>query len=63
MKTAFLKPTEGATVRDPDTFEKLPEEGAEKPLSSYWLRRIECGDVALVEPEKSGTKQKTSSEK
>lgn len=63
MKTAILKPTNGATVRDPDTFEKLPQEGAEKPLESYWLRRIQCGDVVLVEPETSGTKQKTSSEK
>lgn len=63
MKTAILKPAEGATVRDPDTFEKLPAEGAEKPLTSYWLRRLEQGDVISVEPAAAGTKQKTSSEK
>jgi hypothetical protein len=63
VKTAILRPTNGGTVRDPDTFEKLPVEGAEKELTSYWLRRIESGDVVLVEPENSGTKQKTSSEK
>ena len=62
MKTAILKPADGGTVRDPDTFEKLPAEGAEKPLTSYWLRRLDQGDVILVEPAVAGTKQKTSSE-
>ena len=63
MKTAILKPVEGGTVRDPDTFEKLPVEGAEKPLTSYWLRRLEQGDVISVEPAEAGAKPKTSSEK
>lgn len=63
MKEAILKPLDGLIVRDPDTLEPLPVEGAVKPLSSYWLRRIECGDVTIELAGSASTKTKTSSEK
>jgi hypothetical protein len=45
MMKAFLKPKKGLLVRDPVTGRALPAEGAEKPLSPYWLRRIKDGSV------------------
>lgn len=37
----------GVTVRDPITREPLPLEGAEKPLNTYWSRRLVDGDVLV----------------
>lgn len=34
-------------VRDPISKKPLPPEGREVPESSYWLRRLRCGDVRL----------------
>lgn len=63
MSESILKPSDGLIVRDPDTLEPLPVEGAVKPLSSYWLRRIDCGDVTIELAGSAGAKTKTSSEK
>ncbi len=63
MSEAILKPSDGLIVRDPDTLEPLPVEGAAKPLRSYWLRRIDCGDVTIELAGSAGAKTKTSSEK
>lgn len=38
----------GVTVRDPITREPLPAEGAEKPLDTYWSRRLVDGDVMVA---------------
>ncbi|WP_368565493.1 DUF2635 domain-containing protein [Pseudoxanthomonas sp. UTMC 1351] len=43
--TAHLIPKPGLLVADPTTLRFLPVEGAEMPLSSYWLRRLQEGDV------------------
>lgn len=53
-RTAFLIPKPGLVVRDPDTLQALPAEGAEVPLSSYWNRRLAAGDVS-EKPAKSKT--------
>jgi len=46
-----VKPAEpGAVVRDPATFNRLPDEGAEVPDTSYWRRRLQQGDVVEVAP-------------
>jgi hypothetical protein len=36
------------TVRDPITFEPLPSDGADKPLDTYWSRRLVDGDVMVA---------------
>lgn len=43
----FLKPQPGRTVYFEGSRMKVPEEGAEvpEPLSTYWHRRINDGDV------------------
>lgn len=40
----FVRPAEGRLVRDPISLRPLPAEGDNKPKTSYWLRRIRCGD-------------------
>lgn len=41
----FLIPKAGLVVRDPDNAQPLPPEGAEKPQTAYWFRRLMDGDV------------------
>lgn len=41
----YLIPQPGLVVRDPDTAQPLPAEGAEKPKTGYWLRRLMDQDV------------------
>ena len=41
----YLVPKSGLVVRDPDNAQPLPPEGAEKPQTGYWLRRLMDGDV------------------
>lgn len=45
-----LKPSkEGLLVRDPVSKKFLPQEGAEiKIMTTYWQRRLNCGDVIEV---------------
>lgn len=45
-----VKPKPGLVVRDSVTRQPLPPEGAEKPETSYWQRRLAAGDVVRVEP-------------
>ncbi len=45
----FVKPKDGLPVRDPATKRHLPAEGKEVPETSYWLRRLKCGDVVLIQ--------------
>lgn len=55
----FLVPRFGNIVRDPDTKNPLPAEGMEVERSSYWVRRIQAGDVSVV----SASKPKTARSK
>lgn len=43
-----VKPAVGVKVRDPLTMQHLPDEGKEVVASTYWVRRIKCGDVIDV---------------
>ncbi len=44
----FLIPRPGYIVRDPETKKPLPADGIEVERSSYWVRRIQAGDVSVV---------------
>lgn len=45
----FVKPRKGVKVRDPESKRHLPEEGAEVPENSYWMRRLLDGDVQTAD--------------
>jgi hypothetical protein len=48
----LVKPASGLKVRDPVKKDYLPVDGREVPDTSiYWTRRIQFGDVVLVDPE------------
>ena len=45
-KRLKIKPkVPGTVVRDPVTFLKLKDDGEEKNINSYWLRRMHDGSV------------------
>lgn len=50
----FLKPTEGALLRDPYTFTALPLEGGYVDWNGnsgrYWRRRVRDGSASIVKP-------------
>ncbi|MTI13361.1 DUF2635 domain-containing protein [Sansalvadorimonas verongulae] len=55
-----IKPKKGVKVRTPSG-DHLKPQGEKVPRTSYWLRRIKCGDVVLVADtptEKQGAKAK-----
>ena len=52
MTEFFIKPVSGVTVRDPETLEPLSESGEKKPQNGYWLRRLNDGDIEVVEQQK-----------
>jgi hypothetical protein len=41
-----LVPRTGMLVIDPDTHQALPADGADVDLSSFWIRRLNDGDVS-----------------
>lgn len=43
-----VKPQQGLVVRDPDTRQPLPPEGADVPDTTHWRRRLAAGDVVRV---------------
>lgn len=44
-----VKPAvEGAVIRDPNTMLPLPAEGAEVPETSYWIRRLNSGELVRL---------------
>lgn len=56
-ETLFLKPTRvGDVVCDPISLQPLAADGEAKPASSYWLRRLMCGDVEASEDPMAGTR-------
>lgn len=58
MEKQTLKPAPGLKVRMPNG-NHLPDGGAEVELNSYWLRRLNDGDVvqAAAKPNKQTTKE------
>lgn len=53
----FLKPKEGIIVRDPLTNLPLPSEGKEVNESIYWRRRIQDGDVIVINKKTESSKK------
>lgn len=50
----FVKPrTPETVVRDPKSRVKLPPEGKNVPETSYWVRRLQAGDVVRATPAKA----------
>ena len=45
-----VQPAPGVNVRDPVSLRNIPPEGKEVPESTFWLRRLRCGDVVLCAP-------------
>lgn len=61
MENFFLIPKDGRKVRDPLTGKELPEKGASKPQTAYWLRRVRDEDVTVgEEPAVATTNGKTA---
>lgn len=54
----YVKPAAGRLVRDPDTYEALPEEGKLVEMNSYWVRKEAAGDIEFVEPAEQDLKPK-----
>jgi hypothetical protein len=56
MNTLYVRPSKpGLQVCDPESRleegkQYLPEGGAERPRTSYWLRRVRHGDVVVGRP-------------
>ena len=46
----FVIAAPGRRVKDPYTMKLLKEEGEWKPVDSYWLRRMQFGDVIEGSP-------------
>lgn len=43
-------PVKGRTALDPLSGFQIPPEGKEVPLTQFWCRRINAGDVTLTKP-------------
>ena len=62
MTTKIVKPKQGCKVVDPMSLRVVPNEGAEVPWNSYWMRRVAEGSLNVVEAKKRSTrKPKTES--
>jgi hypothetical protein len=58
MRFVTVKPAPDRKVRDNQTGEPLPEKGKSVPLTAFWQRRIESGDVLLVDTRDTAKKTK-----
>lgn len=62
----FLKPREGVLVRDPVTFNFLPEGGMlvdwTGKIGRFYRRRVKDGDCIIVEPSKPTVTKKKKAE-
>jgi len=53
--TFKIKPTDpSVTVRDPETRRPLANKGESKPRNPYWIRRLNDGDVEIVQVKSGG---------
>lgn len=46
----YVVPKPGLRVVDPATGQALPPEGGHKPRDTYWMRRLNDGDVTEATP-------------
>jgi len=62
-KRRFIKPAQGRVVRDPVTFQRLPDEGDFVVWNGYWQRRLNDDDVIeAAPPKKAPARRATSSD-
>lgn len=59
----FVKPKEGVNVRDPITKLHIPASGAEVPENTYWVRRVESGDVIRTDSPHAAAAERIISKK
>lgn len=52
---SFLKPANGLDVPDVERGGLLAAEGREVVLTTYWQRRIDDGDVVVIDPSTPAT--------
>jgi len=52
MGQVYVKPVNGALVRNPKSMQILPEAGAYVEYNSFWRRRVKDGSVVISKPEK-----------
>jgi hypothetical protein len=57
MTTVFVKPIDGAQIRDPMTLEFVPEEGRNVVLTTYWRKKIMQGVLEICEETPAETQQ------
>ena len=57
QRKEFIKPAKGLLIRDPQTREQLPAEGKEVVMNTYWMRRINDGDVVIAKAPKKSKKK------
>lgn len=48
-----LAPRSGMVVIDPATSKPLPADGVDVEMNSYWVRRLQDGDVTEAEEQES----------
>ncbi|WP_038926707.1 DUF2635 domain-containing protein [Dickeya ananatis] len=53
----FVKPKDGRSVHDPARGDLLPADGRNVIQSGYWQRRIDAGDVEVVDRSAVNTKK------
>lgn len=51
MTMIRIAPAQGRMLRNPDTGERIPAEGALVRRSPYWRRRLQDGDAVLMSPD------------
>ena len=49
LETMRVKPKGGLLVRNPIDRKPIPKEGIEVPRNAYWVRRLNFGEVELIE--------------
>lgn len=62
MTLITVKPKAGLTVRKPDS-SKLSADGEQVKRNAYWLRRINDGDVTVVQTNSATSTKKAVSKK
>lgn len=48
-KLAYVKPVDDRVVPDPYRNDALPKEGRKVELDQYWHRRLQDGDITIID--------------
>lgn len=63
MSMKKVKPIEGMKVLNPATNLHISEDGTDVVWSTYWKRRLNDGEIEIIEPEKPVKKATKKSNK